>query len=447
MIKTNIFKFTPKVILFALMIYISLNISYIYGAEDNTQIYSNNVIAIDAISGNILFEKDAFDKVYPASTTKILTAILAIENLNLDDTVVCSKNAVYSTPIGSSSMYLRVGETLSVKDLLYGLMLQSGNDAANVLAEQVSGNIPEFVKLMNKKLREIGCNSTNFTNAHGFHDDDHYTTPYDMAKLMQYAMKNDTFREIVETKYYEIAPTDKTSETRYYNNTDLLLNSKSKDMYYEYCLGGKTGYTEEARGTFVGYGEKDGKLVIVATFDGSQNISGKQARFLDSITLFDYSFLNYTQNNLLEKSKFSFELKDEKNSKIYKIGLDKDLSALTKSGDKINVNYNVDINNVNLENIKDNDIVGKISINAKGDNNSDINLNGNLVCIGISNYTDYSVLLNKTIKIILIILLVIILFLILSKIIKNRPRKANKSYNKIYGNSNRRYPSRLKYYK
>lgn len=280
-INTKRFVFNICIIIFFIIICFELfnstiNAENVTTKENELQshLYCNNDIIMDLESGNIIFEKNAHTKVYPASTTKVLTAILAIENLNIDDTVVVSKNAVYSTPIGSSIMYLKPEEVISIKNLLYGLLLQSGNDAANALAEVVSGNIPDFINLMNSKLEEIGCKDTHFTNAHGFHDNDHYTTVFDMAKLFRYAVQNETFKEIIATKEITIPKTNKTEE-RTYKNTNKMFNPKYTDMYYEYVIGGKTGYTEKARGTFVGYGKKDDKTVIVCAFDGSQNIFRK----------------------------------------------------------------------------------------------------------------------------------------------------------------------------
>jgi D-alanyl-D-alanine carboxypeptidase len=385
---------------------------------------------MDYESGKVLYEKDGYSKVYPASTTKILTAIIAIENLNLDSSIVCSKNAIYSTPAGSSIMYLKVGEIITVRDLLYGLLLQSGNDAADVLAEAVSGNINDFVILMNKKLQEIGCKNTHFANPHGFHDKDHYTTAYDMAILMKYAMKNETFRKFVETKEIEIAPTNKTPTTRSYTNTNKLLNESNSKMYYEYCIGGKTGYTEEARGTFVGYGIKDSKTVIVSTFDGSQNISGLQARFLDSIKLFDYSFNNFNKNKIVSKDNETFNIKDEKNCKIYTVKLKDDIYTLSKDNFFIN-SYLVDINfNKITDNLKSGDVIGSFTITTKNDSVSFTNTY-DLEYVSSIKYLNITKVFKQNIIKILGILITILFILII--LIINRKKKFNKKFYKDIG--------------
>ncbi|MCX8075053.1 MAG: serine hydrolase [Clostridia bacterium] len=315
-------------------------------SEYNLNLYSNNTILMDADSGAILYNKGAYTKIYPASTTKILTAIIAIEKLDLNSSVVASKEAIYTVPAGSSHVALKIGEVMSVEDLLYCLILNSGNDAANVLAEAVSGNIPDFIKLMNESAKELGCTDTNFTSAHGFHDDNHYTTPYDMLKILKYAIKNETFRKLCETKKYVVNETNKTNEKRYLKTTDKLLFTASEDSasaYYEYALGGKTGYTEEAKGTFVGYAKKGDSMLLVGTFDGEQNIAGGQARFIDSITLFKFGFDTFNKSLLLDKDNNKFKIVDKNNNKIYTLALKDSVYTLA---DKYNysTNYSLNIN-------------------------------------------------------------------------------------------------------
>ena len=188
--------------LFITLIFTIFSFVNVYGSTEPT-IYSNSAIAIDADNLSVLYGKNINTTVYPASITKIMTAILALENLNLNDSVIVSKNAI-KIPWDSSSIYLKEGEILTVKELLYGLLLNSGNDAANVLAEAVSGSIDEFIVLMNNKAKELGCSGTNFINAHGYSDDNHYTTALDIVKIFDYCIKNETFMEIISTKKYII---------------------------------------------------------------------------------------------------------------------------------------------------------------------------------------------------------------------------------------------------
>lgn len=404
---------------------------------NNLNLYANNSLIMDAESGNILFEKNGFSKVYPASTTKILTALLAIENLDLNKTIVVSKNAINSTPNGSSVIYLQPGEIITLKDVLYGLLLKSGNDAANVLAENISGSIDNFNILMNDKLKEIGCNNTHFSNPHGFHDPNHYTTAYDMALLMRYAMRNTTFKEILETKTYEIPPTNKTSYTRKYESTNKMFFEKYKNMYYLYSLGGKTGYTEEARGTFVGFAKKDDKLLINAIFDGSQNVSGNEARFLDSITLLDFSFKNYNKEKIINKDNFSFEVIDKNTNKKFVVGLLDDIYIVNKNN---NFNYNtydlnIDFEKINNSNTNIGDVVGEIPIKIEG-NSIKTNNTYKIVLLSSNeyNYTDFNFLIEKyilIIPIILLFILIIILFMLLLKNENNCINKERKNLKKI----------------
>ncbi len=418
---------------FLLLMCISFN--YCFGEIlDEDELYCNSDLIMDVESGNVLYEKNGYKKVYPASTTKILTAVLALENLDLNESVVASAHAVYSTPIGSSVIYLQPQEVMSVKNLLYGLLIKSGNDVGNVLAEAVSGDIDSFVELMNEKLKELGCNDTHFTNAHGFHDDNHYTTVYDMAKLMRYAMKNDTFREIVETREYTIPATNKSDE-RVMVNTNKMFNKEYTKMYYEYILGGKTGYTEEARGTFIGYGTKDDKTVIVCAFDGSQNIrNGLEGRFLDSKTLFEYAFENFNKYKIFDKNNLVYKVKDENTSKEFTLLLDSDKYALYAGGD-YHTNYSINLLDTNLNDKKQNDKVASITLSAKG-SAIDITNDYDLILASEKKYFNTNNIF-KYIEYILVILLFIILIREIIKLIKIR-KKNKKSYNNYASPSTKR---------
>lgn len=416
-----------KILLFIFIYFIFLFFNNVYASTtlSNKELYCNSDLVMDFESGNILFEKNGYKKVYPASTTKILTALLAIEKLDLNSSVVASKNAVYSTPIGSSVIYIKPEEIMSVKDLLYGLLVKSGNDAANVLAEAVSGNMDDFIKLMNEKLQDIGCYNTHFTNAHGFHDDNHYTTVYDMAILMRYTMKNDIFREIVETKNYTIEATNK-SDKRIYKNTNKMFNENYEKMYYEYVLGGKTGYTEEARGTFVGYGKKDDKLVIVCAFDGSQNINKQEGRFLDSITLFEYAFNNFNKYKILDNNTYRFKIKDSNYNEEYTLGINDELFALFKN-DFYSSNYEINLNVSDISNIDINEAVGTITIQNKGKSLNTKN-SYELILLKKNNYFDISDI-YKYVDILSVIILLFILIILIKKLtLLKRNRKI--TYNK-----------------
>ena len=190
--------------------------------SDSLNIYSEAVILIENTTGKTLYEKNSEQKMYPASTTKILTAILAIENSSLDDLVTVSQTAISNIPSGYSSAYLSVGEEISVDNLLKVLLIHSANDAANVLAEHVSGSIDQFVNLMNEKTQELGCTNTHFVTTNGIHDDNHYTTAKDLSIIARYCMQNPTFRKYVSTPRCTIPATNKSQVSRMYRNKNRL---------------------------------------------------------------------------------------------------------------------------------------------------------------------------------------------------------------------------------
>lgn len=419
----------------------------------NINLYCNSDILVDGNSGAILYGKNEYNKVYPASTTKIMTAILVLESIDdLNSSVVVSKNAIYSTPEESSTIDLKIGEVMSVKDLLYGLLLNSGNDAANVLAETVSGNISSFVDKMNEKAKELGCLNTHFANPHGFHDPNHYTTAYDMMKIFTYALKNPTFKQICETKTYVINETNKTNQKRYLKNTDRLLFTTSEDpygAYYQYALGGKTGYTIEARGTFVGFAQKDNDFLLVGCFDGSQNISGHEARFLDAVTLFNAGFNTYSPEDIINKDKTTFEVIDKLNSKKYILGLNSNISSLTDKN-AYTLNYNIDLNfdNIyNLEKNKDNtSVAGTLNYKVTSKNWT-LSSNQSLYLIKSENIFSINYILRKFYKLILVLILILILIIALIFI---RITNKNKSHKKINRNNldfSRRNTKRIRNFK
>lgn len=225
-------------------------------------------VVMELNTNRVLYEFNARDKKYMASTTKILTAITIIENCNLNDIVTVTKETV---GVEGSSIYLVEGERLSVKDLLYGLMLRSGNDCAETLAVFCSKSIENFAILMNETAHKIGANDSNFVNPHGLHDDNHYTTAYDLALISCYAMKNDDFREIVATKTVNIPHTK-----REYGRT--LVNKNKMLTEFEGSNGIKTGYTKKAGRCLVSSCVRNGMELICVVlncppmFEKSKNL-------------------------------------------------------------------------------------------------------------------------------------------------------------------------------
>jgi len=260
------------------------------GLNQPPEIIAEAGIVVDMATGYTLYEKNIQQQHYPASITKIMTAILSLENLNMEDIVTFSHDAVYTIEPGSSSAYAEEGEQLTVEQCLYGLMLISGNDLANALGETVSGSMDAFAQKMTEKAVELGCIGTQFKNAHGLHDEGHYTTAYDMAVISSYAYTNfETFRTLCSTVRYDVPPTNLCDETRYWLNSNRMIR-EGEEYYYEACNGGKTGFTNEAGGTFVSYVNLDGRQLLCVIMKSTNSASA----YSDTILLYDYIRQNVT---------------------------------------------------------------------------------------------------------------------------------------------------------
>ena len=295
---------------------------------------------------------------FPASTTKILTAIIAIEKCNLDDAVIVQKSAISSIPAGYSSAYLSEGEQVTVRDLLQVFLIHSANEAGYVLAEHISGSVSNFADLMNSKSKEIGCTNSNFVNPSGIHNENHYTTAEDLAKIASYCMKNKTFRSIVSMKKCTIAPTNK-SDSRTYKNTNDLINPSSK-YYTPECIGIKTGYTSEAKNCLVAGFTKNG-LNLISIVLGSPTIQGiSSTRCVDSITLCKYGYSNYEMKKFATKGETisSIDIKNgSKETRTLDLILENDVKLLSKA-DSSESNLNISLKENLHAPIKANDIVG-----------------------------------------------------------------------------------------
>lgn len=291
-----------KKILFFLILLLTIISSQVFAVTIN----SPTAILIDADTGRILYEKDAYKTAYPASTTKILTAILALENCDIYDEVTASYAAIMSVPVGGSHAAIQVGETLTVKELLQALLICSGNDAANILAEHIGGSMESFATMMNTRAKELGCQNTNFVNSSGLHDDNHYTTAYDLAILYKYATDNfPEFNEIVATIRFRLPITDKYStDDRFYLNSNQLIvpnsSNSAKNYYYPYATGGKTGFTTQSKNCLVAGASKDGVNLIAVILGAVQDSAGVSYRFTDAKNLFEYGFSTIVPNQIAE---------------------------------------------------------------------------------------------------------------------------------------------------
>ncbi len=269
-------------------------------AAELPEVQSQNAILIDANSGQMLYGKNENDKAYPASTTKMMVALLALENLELDEVVTASASAISLLKPGYTNMGILADEELTVRQLLYGLLLASAGDAANVLGERISGSVDSFVKLMNMRALELGMTNTNFTNTSGEQDENHYTTAADLALLATEVMKNQTFREIVATDLYIIPATNKYTEERRLSSTNHLVSSrKTSKYYYSYATGIKTGFTNAAKLCLAASAEKNGVSLICVVL-GADTVDGEMMDFVDAKNLFEYGFANYEQRMVVE---------------------------------------------------------------------------------------------------------------------------------------------------
>lgn len=256
------------------------------------QIGAQSAILMDANTGVILYSKNIHERLYPASTTKIMTCLLAIERGNLDDMVKFSHDAVFTVPVGGSNMGMDEGESISLEECLYGILVGSANEVANAVGEYVSGSIDDFVALMNERAQEIGCKNTHFVNTNGLHDDDHYTSAYDLALISSLFFQNEMLCKIGNTARYHFEPTSTQPDDFYLKNKHQLITG---EIPYNGVLGGKTGYTDQARQTLVTCAEQNGMRLVCVVFKEES-----PAQFTDTEELFNYGFHNFQVMNISE---------------------------------------------------------------------------------------------------------------------------------------------------
>ncbi|GAF65363.1 D-alanyl-D-alanine carboxypeptidase [Bacillus sp. TS-2] len=304
-------------------------------------------ILIEQSSGRVLYAKQEHEKLRIASITKIMTAILAIESGKMDEVVTVSDRA-FGTE--GSSIYLRVNEKIQLEDLVYGLMLRSGNDAAVAIAEHVGESVEGFVLLMNQKAEELGMNNTMFQNPHGLDDhEDHYSSAYDMALLTQYAMENEQYREISATKTYKVD----SEEIRVFKNKNRMLTE-----FYPYSTGGKTGYTKRAKRTLVSTASKEEMDLIVVTINAPSD-------WYDHLHLFEWAYEHYQLETLVAKGKLKGV-----NDPFYKDQLftKKEVTYPLSSDEKDQLRYEMTLvrgeENKEPENVNTSEPIGKLQFSV-----------------------------------------------------------------------------------
>lgn len=325
-----------KKILFFLSLFLPISV-YAISAE--------SAVVMDMDSKRVLYSLNSSKVKLIASTTKIMTAIIAIENGSLEEEITVDEQVLKAY---GSAIYIEVGEKITLKDLLYGLMLRSGNDAAIVIANAIAGSMQDFTNLMNEKAKELNMQNTKFLNAHGLEENDgngNTSTAYDMALLMSYAMQNDIFKMIVSTKEY----TAKTStKTYHWDNKNRLLEE------YEYTTGGKTGFTQKARRTLVTSASKEGKNLVVVTLNDGNDFS-------DHKSLYETFFKEYEKVTVLDKN--NFDLEDDSIYKAEELYLKNSYQMLVRASEKSLLHLEVSLNKTKPK--KTGELVGNVSVYLK----------------------------------------------------------------------------------
>lgn len=258
------------------------------------QISAEGAVLIDAETGAVLYEKNATERLYPASTTKLMTALLALENAALGETVTVSHNAVYDIDVDSSRIWVDEGEELSMEDSLYALMLPSANDMAYAIAEHIGGTKEGFAEMMNARAKELGCVNTHFMNPHGLDEDEHYTCPADLARITRPLLKNSSFLKISGSKNYQIPPTNLCKDSRWVLNTHLMIRGAQP---YDGVIAGKTGHTDLAGANLVTCAKR-GTMTLIAVI---MKAPDDTALYNETAALLNYGFDNFTTYSITDE--------------------------------------------------------------------------------------------------------------------------------------------------
>lgn len=333
-----------------------------YSLANNTiELNASSALLIDNRTNKILYNKDANKRLFPASTTKIVTAIIVLENHFLNEEVTASYDAVMTIPSGYSTANIQIGEILTVEQLLELLLVHSANDSANVLAEYAGGSIDSFVSMMNTKVNELGLTDTHFTNPYGLQEDNHYTTSHDLAVIMQYCLKNETFRKISGQASCAIPATNK-SEPRKYSSTNELLIAGNRN-YYPYLIAGKTGYTSKAGGCLVSVAYNN-NLELISVILNSND------RFGDTKKLFNYGYSNFSLKNIVNEDDIitSTNVKNaKKNSQNLDLKVTENVPVLVNNNDNLeSISPQIEINSNIEAPIEEGQNLGKVSYTVNG---------------------------------------------------------------------------------
>ena len=332
-------------------------------------------LLIDLNTGRTIFEQNADEQVYPASLTKIMTCLLALENGNLSDTVTITENAYADLVSGSSTADLQVGEQLRLEDLLYCMMVESGNEAANAVAEHIGGTIEDFVKMMNERAYELGCTHTHFMNPHGLHNESHYTTARDLSLIVQAALKSENFRTITNTAEYTL-PATNLSDERVLKTTNMLIFQNSGNRYYyPKAIGIKTGYTTPA-GRCVISAAKSSGMYLLSIICGAETTvleTGdiQMESFPECINLFNYGFDNFSYVSVLSPlyPVAQVSVLNSAGAEAVAVSPKDDIQILLPNGyDEAQLDVNIELTNESVEApVQESDVLGHATVSYNGE--------------------------------------------------------------------------------
>ena len=357
-------------LIFTLIFMFAVFSTHVLGADATSLDISSPVcLMIEESTESIIYDKNSNDRMYPASTTKILTALIVLERANLNDIVTISKTAIDDLSGGYVTPYISAGEEFTVEQLLNVLLVPSGNVAGNALAEHISGSIENFANLMNIRAKELGCTNSHFTNTYGKHDESHYSTAHDLYIITKNAMKYDLFREIVSKTSYTLPATNKhlKDDRILYTTNDFI--KPSSNVYYEGAIGIKTGFTTPAKDCIITAATKNNMTFYVIILGADKNKSNVSYRYIDAKKLLDFAFNNYSFRTIISKD-FVVKTTDVKGATYSTKKLDliaeNKISALINNSD-MNKSFipTISINELSAP-IKKGDVVGSISYEING---------------------------------------------------------------------------------
>lgn len=345
--------------------------------EPVPEVTAQNVYMVNMNTGAVVYEKGSDEKIYPASLTKLVTLLVAAENItDYSEIITVSDDCYDDLVIGSSSISLKDGEQMSLDDIMYAIAISSANEATNALASHLFGSVPDFVAKMNEKAQQLGAESTHFANTHGLHSEEHYTTARDMASIAKAAFENETVLKYLSTSVHEIAPTNKTPEKRTLVTTNSLLR-KNSEHYYKYCRAGKTGTTTPAGYNLVSVAQKGDTEFLLVAMHVDKQTHPINTVFSDSCSLYNWAFDNYKSVKILENTEIVTEVKVELSAKgdhlilvpeenVYSVvPIDLDISTLKRD---------VKTNEKIFAPVTEGDVLGSVTLSKDGVTYATVNL-------------------------------------------------------------------------